>query len=183
MAATDVVAMVKVAVLLPAFMKTELPGTAAALLLESETANPPVGASPFKITVPVETLPPMTAVGLSVTPVRARGTPIVTVNGAVNVTPLEIARRLPVVTAATAWVVTLKVAVDAPALTVTEAGSKAAALLLSSDTVTPPAGAGPVSETVAVEDVPAATLAGLSDRPERATAGVTISGNVWVTLL
>ena len=65
------------------------------------------------------------------------------------------------VEAATALVFTVKVALVAPARTVTLAGTVAAVLLLESVTWAPPAGAGPFSVTVPVEEVPPVTLAGL----------------------
>src|SRR3990170_2305020 len=60
-------------------------------------------------------------------------------------------------------VLTGKLAVVAPAATVTLAGSVAAALLLDSATSAPPAGAGPFKLTVPVEDSPPVTLAGLTE--------------------
>jgi hypothetical protein len=63
----------------------------------------------------------------------------------------------------TALVVTEKVAVVAPAATVTLAGTWAAAvLLLDSVTVAPPVGAAPLNITVPVEELPPVTLAGLT---------------------
>jgi len=45
-----------------------LAGTwAAALLPDKVTCTPPVGAAPFKVTVPVDELPPTTLVGLMLT--------------------------------------------------------------------------------------------------------------------
>ena len=48
-----------------------LVGTVAtALLLPSVTSAPPAGAGPLSVTVPVDTLPPRTDVGLNVTELR-----------------------------------------------------------------------------------------------------------------
>src|SRR6266403_6413110 len=76
------------------------------------------------------------------------------------------------VDAATALVPTANVAVVAPAATVTLEGTVAAAvLLLESATVAPPAGAGPLSVTVPVEEFPPTTLVGFSASEERERAG------------
>jgi hypothetical protein len=77
------------------------------------------------------------------------------------------------VDAVTALVLTVKVALVAPAATVTLEGTLAAAvLLLESVTCAPPAGAGPLNVTVPVEDcVPPITLVGLSVNEERERAG------------
>jgi hypothetical protein len=64
--ATAVVVTENVAVVCPAATVT-LDGTrAAALLLERLTTAPPVGAAPFRVTVPVADVPPVTDDGLSV---------------------------------------------------------------------------------------------------------------------
>ena len=57
---------VNVALLAPAATVT-LAGTVAAavLSLERETAAPPLGAGPLRVTVPVEGDPPVTLIGLS----------------------------------------------------------------------------------------------------------------------
>jgi hypothetical protein len=66
--ATATVVAVNVVEVLPPGTVT-VPGTwaTAVLLLESATTEPPVGAGPFNLTVPVELLPPVTDVGLSET--------------------------------------------------------------------------------------------------------------------
>jgi len=73
-----------------------------------------------------------------------------------------------VVDAATALVLTVNVALVAPAATVTLEGTLAAAvLLLESVTCAPPVGAGPLSVTVPVEEFPPVTLVGFSESEER----------------
>jgi hypothetical protein len=72
-------------------------------------------------------------------------------------------------------VVSVKVALVAPAGTVTLEGALAAALLLESRTCAPPAGAGPFSVTVPVgDDVAPVTLEGLMTSAE-GTGGSTVS--------
>ena len=67
------------------------------------------------------------------------------------------------VEAVTLLVVTVNVALLAPAATVTLAGTVAAAVLsLERETAAPPLGAGPLRVTVPVEDDPPVTLVGLS---------------------
>jgi hypothetical protein len=78
------------------------------------------------------------------------------------------------VDAATALVLTVKVAVVAPAGRVTLGGTLAAPVLLESRTWAPAAGAGPLSVTVPVEDcAPPTTLVGfrVSDERERVGGG------------
>src|SRR5437773_11673016 len=72
------------------------------------------------------------------------------------------------VDAATALVLIVKVAVVLAAGTVTVEGTLAAALLLESVTCAPPAGAGPLSVTVPVDDcVPPVTLVGFNVSEEK----------------
>ena len=73
-------------------------------------------------------------------------------------------------------VLTLKVALVAPAGTITLEGTLAAPLLLESATCAPPAGAGPLSVTVPVEDVPPITLVGfrVSEETVGRGGGVTV---------
>jgi len=77
------------------------------------------------------------------------------------------------VDAVTALVLTVKVALVAPATTVTLEGTVAAAvLLLESATCAPPAGAAPLNVTVPVENcAPPTTLVGFSVSEERVGAG------------
>ena len=73
------------------------------------------------------------------------------------------------VEAETADVVIVKLALVAPAPTVTLAGVAADALLSESVTTAPPAGAAPVSVTVPCEELPPTTLVGLTVNVERDT--------------
>ena len=79
--------------------------------------------------------------------------------------------------------VTAKVALVAPAATVTDAGTVAAAvLLLVRVTTAPPAGALPFSVTVAVLFAAPVTVAGFSETEESA-GGLTVSTAVLLTPL
>lgn len=80
-------------------------------------------------------------------------------------------------------VFTVNVALLVPAATVTLEGTLATpVLLLESMTWAPPAGAGPLSVTVPVEELPPVTLEGLSVSEERFGSGeVTVSKAVCVT--
>ena len=87
-----------------------------------------------------------------------------------------------IVPAGTAFVPTAKVAVVAPAATVTVAGTVAAfALLLASVTTRPPAGAAALSVTVPVVAAPPTTDAGLTATVLSATAGFTVRVAVFAT--
>jgi len=81
---------------------------------------------------------------------------------------------------ATGLVVTVNVAVVAPATTVTLAGTCAAGVLLRDRVTTaPPAGAGPLNVTVPVEEVPPITEVGLRVI-ELKVAAVTVKAVVFV---
>jgi len=83
-------------------------------------------------------------------------------------------------------VVAVKVAVVAPAGTVTDAGTWAVAVLeLVSVTNAPPAGAAAVNVTVPVDEVPPTTEVGFTLTPlsAAAAAGVTVNVAVRLTLL
>ena len=76
----------------------------------------------------------------------------------------------------------VNVALVAPAGTVTVEGMLTAALLLDSVTCAPPAGAGPLSVTVPMEDpTPPTTLEGFSVSAAT-VGGVTVSDTVFVAL-
>jgi len=76
-----------------------------------------------------------------------------------------------VVDKATALVFTVKVALVAPAGTVTPDGTVATvASLLDKETSAPPLGAGPLSVTVPVDEVPPVTLVGVRVREARVAA-------------
>ena len=75
---------------------------------------------------------------------------------------------------ATAVVVTVKVAVVAPAATVTLAGTVAAALLLDKVTDSPPVGAALPKVTVPVDEVPPVTEVGFIVTDET-TGGFTVN--------
>ncbi len=168
-AVTALVLTVNVALLAPETTVT-LAGTVAVdVLLERETAAPPLGAGPLSVTVPVEVCtPPVTLVGFSVSEERVGRACGSTVSEAVLVTPAYDAEMVTGVDAVTALVLTVNVALLAPAAIVTLAGTLAAPLLLESSTCAPPVSAGPLSVTVPVEDCPPpVTLVGFSVSEER----------------
>jgi len=86
------------------------------------------------------------------------------------------------VEAVTALVFTVKVALVAPAATVTLEGTVATPLLLESSICAPPVGAAPLSVTVPVEEDPPFTLVGLSANEESVAelGGVRVSEAVFV---
>jgi hypothetical protein len=123
---------------------------AAVLLLESATLAPPGGAGPFSVTVPAEdSRPPVTLAGLSVSEERVGGS---TVTDAVRVRPPQEAKSVTWIDAGTALVLTVKVALAAPAGTIRLEGTVAAASLLETETTAPLLGAGELSVTVPVEE-------------------------------
>jgi len=89
------------------------------LLLLSVTTVPPVGAGSFSVTVPVEEFPPATDVGLKLTELAAGAFTVIVV---VFVTPFNVPVIVTAVLLVTGNVVTVNVAVFAPA-TVTVAGT------------------------------------------------------------
>jgi hypothetical protein len=160
---------VNVALVAPAATVT-LAGTVATdvLLLLSVTTAPPVGAALLNVTVPVEELPPVTLVGFRLTDETAGA---FTVKAALCV-PLYVPEIVTEVVVPTATVVTVNVALVAPAATVTFAGTAATdVLLLLSVTTAPPVGAALLNVTVPVEELPPVTLVGFRLTPERAAPG------------
>jgi len=155
---TPNVVMVNVADVAPAAIVT-LAGTVATVVVPevSVTTKPPAGAGPVIVAVPVEGLPPTTDVGDKLTELMAGG---LTVSVVFTLAVPCVAVIVATVLVATAVVVTVNVAVVAPAATVTFAGTVAAEALDVRFTVDPPAGAGALSVTVPVEEVPPVTVEG-----------------------
>ena len=112
------------------------------------------------------------AVTVKLTPVAAG----LTVSTAVLITPAKAAEMVAEVEAATAVVVTVKLALLAPASTVTLAGTLAAVELSDSDTSVPPAGAALVNVTVPCEVVPPVALVGFTDTVDKLAAAKTACG-------
>jgi len=162
--ATGVVVMVNVAEVAPAATVT-LAGrcVAVVLLLDRVTTAPPAGAGPVNLTVPVDEIPPTTEVGLTLRPL-----PVTPSVGAVTVKlDVLVAPYVPVIVAeallTTGLVGMVKLAVVAPAATVTLAGTCATvALLLDRVTTAPPAGAAAANVTVPVDEVPPTTEVGFT---------------------
>src|SRR5262245_16803202 len=155
---------------------------AALLLLESVTCAPPEGAAALRVTVPVDDCaPPLTLVGFSVSEETVTGGGV-TVSEAVRSEERRDGEVVGTVEAATACVLTVKLALLAPAGMVTVAGTLAALLLLESATCAPPDGAAALRVTVPVDDcAPPLTLVGLSVSEETVTGGgVTVSEAVRV---
>src|SRR5262245_49345748 len=121
---------VKVTLLAPAATVT-LASTVAALvsLLDRATTAPPPGAALVSVTVPCEVLPPVTLVGFNVSEDKLAGGggggTGRTVRAAVRVVPLKVAERVTLFVAVTVTVLIGKLALVAPAATVTLAGIEA----------------------------------------------------------
>ena len=148
------------------------------LLMVKLMVVPSAGAGPLKVTVPVACVPPLTEVGVKVSELS---TAAVTVKVAVLVVVPYVAEIVTDVLAATGAVVTLNVAVVAFGAIGTLAGTLATAvLLLPSVTSAPPAGAGPFSVTVPLDELPPRTDVGLNVT-ELSVAAVTVKVAILVT--
>ena len=157
-AVTVLVVIVNVAVVAPAATVT-LAGTVPTVVDDDAkfTTAPPVGAARVNVTVPVTNTPPVAAETLVVM-VEMAAAGGVTVTVAVPVDPLVEAVMVAFVIATTEPAVTVKVAVRAPAATVTETGTLATAALLDERLTTlPPTGAFVERVTVPVVVVVLAT--------------------------
>jgi hypothetical protein len=141
-------------------------------LPDSDTTIPPLGAAALSVTVPIDDVPPATVAGLTVTADSAAVC-------AAGFTPIA-ANRIESTSLAESWtvvpalgkVVIVKVALVAPAGTVTLAGTLAApGWLLASVTTVPPDGAALGSVTVPSAELPPATLVGLTLNAESVAGG------------
>ena len=156
---------VKVADLAPAAIVTVAGTVALVALALRVTVAPPGGAGPFKVTVPVAPVPPITEDGRTERPDKPAD---VTVSEADCVftpwVPVMVVTVLP----ETAVVEMLNVAEVAPATMVTLAGAVALELLEDKLTTDPPGPAGPFRVTVPVEELPPITEFGDTVRLVRA---------------
>ena len=105
-----------------------------------------------------------------------------TVSAAVLVTPAKAAEMVAVVDALTALVVMVKLALLAPAGTITLVGTVTATTLLESDTTAPPVGAALVRVTVPCEVAPPVKLAGFNANVLRLAAGDGAATGVTVSV-
>ena len=160
-AVTMVAATEKVAEVPPAGMETLAGSDALALLEVSATTIPAAGAGLLMDTVPTEVDPPVMVLGANVMEVST-GAEIERVAAAVA--PWKVPVIVAMVEVAMATVVTVKVAVFAPAAITTVVGTTALTLLEVSATDAPPVGAGPLRVTVPVEEVPPFTVVGAKAR-------------------
>jgi hypothetical protein len=176
-AVTDVVAMVKLALVDPAATVT-LAGTEVAVeLSESETNAPPLGAAALSVTVPLDELPPTTLLGLTDTDESAalgggEAPAVISSSACFPGLPARSAKMFMLNCELTGLVTMVKVALVAPAGMVTLDGIVATvdgAGVESATTVLPLCGA--LSVTVPVDGLPPATLVGLTETPESTAAG------------
>jgi hypothetical protein len=174
--ATTFVATVKFALDVPDSTVTEagIVFTAEPPLVTASVTTVSVGTLLDMVTVPMLLAPPTTLAGLNVT--EAGPLPGVTVSVPFTVVPFAVAETPTLVVFATEFVVTVKVAVVAPARTVTEVGIDfmAALPLLTASATLVSETAAAFSVTVPVLVSPPRTLEGLNAN-EVGTTGVTVS--------
>jgi hypothetical protein len=140
-----------------------------ALLLVRATTAPPVGAGPLKLRLHALVPGPVKEDGAHVRVLTVTGAFMVI--AALALPPLAAAVIVPVQSLAIVPAVAEKVAVEAPAATVSEAGAVSAALFEEMATETPPAGAAALVVTVQILLAPAA-----NDVGEQTSAATFTSG-------
>jgi hypothetical protein len=151
--ATALVAVLNVSLKAPSGIFTDAGTPTSMLPLNSFTTNPPLGASPFNDTVPVEGLPPVTADGSKETEAKPTGT---MVKVAVCEEDPNVAEIVAVCCEVTADVAIENVADVFPEAMVTVGGIVARRLLLPRLTTIPPGPATAPIATVPIEvEVPA----------------------------
>ena len=140
---------VNVAVLLPAATVTEAGTVSAVLVSEMETDKPPVGAALFNPRVQMVEAPEDTVAGEQLSVEGTAGA--MRLKEALAVVVFRVAVSPAVLLVDTVDTDAVKVAVEAPAATVTEAGIVTKALLSERATTAPPVGAGAFRVTVQAE--------------------------------
>ena len=171
---------VNVTVVAAAGTVTDVGTVSKALLLESETSDPPAGAAPESVTVQVEAALLARLAGAQTRLVRVMvgaTNEIVAVLG----TPAKVAVTVAAWLLAMTPAVAVNVAVVAAAGTVTDAGTVSKALLLESETSDPPAGAPLESVTVQVDAALLARLVGAQETPVKEAGASNEIVAVWGT--
>jgi hypothetical protein len=171
---------VKLAVVAPA-ATVKLAGTVTeALLLERVTAMPPVGAAAFSVTVQLSVPAPEMDAFVQLRALNAAAGD--RVNSKDFETLPAVAVRVALCVVVTEATVAVKLAVVAPAATVTLTGTVTEALLLERVTAMPPVGAAAFSVTVQLS-VPAPEMdAFVQLRALNAAAGDRVNAKVFETL-
>lgn len=167
---------VKLALVEPAGTVTEPCTGSRALLLDSPTAAPPLGAILESVTVQDVDCPELRLVGEQVRPVNAIGAAR-EINTALL--PLYVAETFARLSELIDPAVAVKLTVVDPAGTVTEAGTGSSALSLESKTLAPPAGAALERVTVQTVDCPEKRVEGTQFKPVKlcATRPGTVTAN------
>jgi hypothetical protein len=166
----------KVAVVALAATVAEAGVVSQELLSDSETANPPLGAALVRVTVQVEAAPAAMVVGLQLSADRATGA--TSDSEALAEVPLRVAVICAVASVETAATVAEKVAVVAPAATVTEVGVVTLELLSERATLAPPVGAAVFRVTVQVDEPAAVNEEGEQLSPLGTTVTATLTAMV-----